>query len=65
MSQMEQVTTITAGAAVATSWWHPVIENVSVEAATWLPVLGVMWLVIQIWGRLSPLIKKRWKSWKK
>lgn len=42
------VTTPAAVAAVFTPWWLPVLQDVSAGAALALPILGVLWLVIQI-----------------
>lgn len=48
VTAMDQVTTGTAVGAVASPAILPVIETVSTFAALWLPVLGAVWLVVQI-----------------
>lgn len=45
-----QTTNIVAGAAVATPFWFPTLQNLSEVAALLLPIAGLGWLVIQIVG---------------
>lgn len=44
----ENTTNAIAAAAVASPWWLPTFADVSHGAALLLPVLGVVWLAVQI-----------------
>lgn len=44
----EIVTNTGAVAAIASPWWLPALHQVSDVAALILPILGVIWLVVQI-----------------
>ena len=44
----EKTTNIVAAGAVASPAWLPVLELVSEYAALLLPILGVIWLAVQI-----------------
>ncbi|SFZ81645.1 hypothetical protein SAMN02983003_0612 [Devosia enhydra] len=46
------LTNATAGAAVASPIWLPTLQTVSEIASIVLPILGVLWLVIQIVAKL-------------
>ena len=50
------ITTPTAVAAVLTPWWLPVLQTISEAAALALPILGVLWLTMQIGAWL-------WNKW--
>ena len=41
-------TTMVAGAAVISPVWLPELSEISTYAASILPILGVVWLVVQI-----------------
>jgi hypothetical protein len=45
---MDKITNGIAGAAVASPWWLPTITEVSHAATIALPILGVIWLSIQM-----------------
>lgn len=45
-----------ASLAVISPWWIPTVDHVSQVAATWLPILGCLWMIIQIFGYF---VKKR------
>lgn len=44
----DRITNTVAAGAVASPWWLPSLEGVSQTAALLLPVIGVIWLVLQI-----------------
>jgi hypothetical protein len=45
---METVKATAAATAVASPWWLPFLHSVSDTAALVAPILGVMWLALQI-----------------
>lgn len=47
---IEIVKSSVAPAAVISPWWLPWLQTVSETAALVLPILGVLWLVIQMVG---------------
>ncbi len=44
----DHLTTATAGAAVASPFWLPTLQEVSEVASVTLPILGALWLIVQI-----------------
>lgn len=48
MTNGEVVTDTGAIAAIASPWWLPALHDVSQVAAFLLPIVGVVWLVVQI-----------------
>ena len=48
MTTGEIVTDTGAVAAIASPWWLPALHSVSDVAALVLPILGVLWLCLQI-----------------
>ena len=50
---IDSVTNVGAGVAVASPVLLPWIEKVSDTAALWLPVLGAVWLIVQIINKLT------------
>ena len=48
MNKTELATDIIAGAAIISPWWLPTLQNIHDGAAWILPLLGVLWLAIQI-----------------
>lgn len=46
---MDQFTTATAGAAIVSPWWLPVITGVSTAASWALPIMGCAWLGMQMY----------------
>jgi hypothetical protein len=59
MSSGEIVTDTGAVAAIISPWWLPVLHDVSQVAAFFLPILGAVWLIVQI------AIKIHTTYWKK
>ena len=49
----ERITNTVATAAVASPWWLPSLADVSHTAGLLLPILGVVWLTVQIVTRLG------------
>jgi hypothetical protein len=49
---MNALNNTVAVGAVATPVWWPALNNISEVAAVILPILGVVWLVVQIIGYL-------------
>ena len=58
-SMSTTLTNASAGAAVTSPWWLPALNDVSTVAAEMLPILGVVWLVVQISGYIIRLTKKK------
>lgn len=44
----DTITATGASAAITSPWWLPSLEYASVMAAEFLPILGAIWLVVQI-----------------
>ena len=53
-----KTTTVIAAGAVGLPWWMPWLEEGSRVAALVVPILGALWLMLQIafflWSRLGP-----------
>lgn len=49
----ERLTDVAAIASVASPWWLPWLSTTSEIAGLLLPVLGVIWLIVQIWVRVK------------
>lgn len=47
------VTNVAAGGAIVSPWWLPAIAGVSEFAAIILPILGAIWLAVQIWAKVT------------
>lgn len=52
---VDRATDVVAGAAATSPLWYHWLEQASTWAANWLPILGCMWLMVQIvyflWGK--------------
>lgn len=59
MTSGEAVTDTGAVAAIISPWWLPALHDVSQVAAFFLPILGAVWLIVQI------AIKIHTTYWKK
>lgn len=64
MNNIEITTTDTLGASVGVSAvtspaWLPWLQNVSEVAAMLAPILGAIWLIVQIYSKISEHIRKR------
>lgn len=54
----ESAGTVAAAGAVVSPWWLPSLHNVSVVAAELAPILGVIYLVVQIYLKIVESYKK-------
>ncbi|AMD58899.1 hypothetical protein AWN88_25680 [Agrobacterium tumefaciens] len=52
-SLLDNATTAVAASAVASPVWLPWLHTASQVAATFAPILGAVWLVVQIWAKIS------------
>jgi hypothetical protein len=59
MTRGEMVTDTGAVAAIASPWWLPTLHDVSQAAAEWLPILGGIWLGVQI---VTHIHKHYWRK---
>jgi hypothetical protein len=48
----DNATAAVAASAVASPLWLPTLHDASAIAATIAPILGAIWLVVQIWGKV-------------
>ncbi|MEY9719267.1 hypothetical protein ABIA22_001757 [Sinorhizobium fredii] len=55
---MEHTTTAVAASAVATPVWLPWLYSASESAAVVAPILGVVWLIVQITSKSVETYKK-------
>jgi hypothetical protein len=44
----DTITSAAAGVAITSPTWLPMLQGVSVIAGTLLPILGAIWLIVQI-----------------
>ena len=58
MTNGEIVTDTGAIAAIISPWWLPALHGVSEVAALVLPILGVLWLCVQIVVKLHQVKRK-------
>jgi len=54
----ELITTAGAVGAIGSPWWLPWLQTVSEFAAIIAPILGVIWLLVQITFKLREAFKK-------
>jgi hypothetical protein len=59
MTHGEIVTDTGAVAAIASPWWLPALHSVSDVAALVLPILGVLWLLLQIVVKLHQVKQRK------
>jgi len=55
---MENTTTAVAASAVTAPFWLPSLQSASEAAATIAPILGVLWLIVQIASKSIETYKK-------
>lgn len=53
------LTTATAGAAVVSPFWLPSLQSMSEIASIALPILGAIWLVVQIAAKVIEVRRAR------
>jgi hypothetical protein len=58
IQSLDNATTAAAGAALSSPLWLPVLEDVSSVSALLLPVLGAIWLIVQIIVKMIERDKK-------
>lgn len=58
MTHGEMVTDTGAIVAIASPWWLPALHEVSDVAALVLPIIGVLWLCLQIVVKLHQVKRK-------
>lgn len=59
MTHGEIVTDTGAVAAIASPWWLPALHEVSDVAALVLPIMGVLWLAVQIFVKIYQVKHRR------
>lgn len=59
MEVIDHVTNTASVGAVTSPWWLPHLADVSVRAAALLPILGCLWILVQIVTRLYAVSKKK------
>lgn len=52
------MTTAAAGAAVVSPFWLPPLQTISEVASVALPILGAVWLVVQIAAKIIEVRRK-------
>lgn len=53
------MTSAGAGVALTSPWWLPTLKAASSVAADVLPILGALWLIVQIVTRLTDTFRKK------
>jgi len=56
---VDTTTTAVATTAVASPVWLPWLQEASTIAATLAPILGAIWLTVQIWAKVSETLRKK------
>lgn len=54
----DRVTDVVAAAAVTSPWWATSVAHLSEFAATVTPIIGVLWLLMQIFSKTVELYQK-------
>lgn len=55
---MENTTNVTAFGAVTTPFWLPALNTASEIAGTVAPILGALWLTVQIVAKCADIYRK-------
>lgn len=55
----ENLTTAAAGAAVVSPFWLPSVQHLSELASITLPILGALWLIVQIIAKIIEVRRGR------
>lgn len=50
---IEKATNTIAAGAVVSPWWMSSLADISQTAALLLPIAGLLWLLIQIWYKIT------------
>lgn len=56
---MDHLTTGAAAGAIASPLWLPYVQKISEISAVIAPILGVLWLLVQIWAKISSTLQDR------
>jgi hypothetical protein len=59
---LDNATTAVAASAVASPVWLPWLQTASQIAATLAPILGALWLLVQIWAKISEILYRNRKD---
>lgn len=58
LPSQETLTNVSAAGAIVSPWWLPDLHNISVVAAEIAPIIGVIWLVVQIISKIRDEARK-------
>ena len=58
MTVQDMTTTVVATSAVASSWVNNLEDILSEHAIAWVPILGVIWLAVQIGVKMYTFCKQ-------
>ena len=58
-ASMDNVTNAAAAGAIVSPIWLPWLQTASELAAVIAPILGVVWLVVQIWAKIKTTLDKK------
>ena len=50
---MDKINYIVSAGAITSFGWMPKLEEVSTHASLWLPIVGVIWISVQIWFKFK------------
>lgn len=56
---MDNTTNAVAATAVSIPVWLPWLQTTSEIAATVAPILGAVWLVVQIWAKIKTTLESK------
>jgi tellurite resistance protein TehA-like permease len=56
---MDNVTNAVAATAVSSPFWLPWLQTASEVSAYIAPVLGVIWLAVQIWAKIKVTLERK------
>lgn len=57
----DKATTVVAGAAIASPAWLPKLQDVSDLSALLMPIAGLIWLIVQIYTKITRAEGKKGK----
>ena len=56
---MDNATNAVAATAVSSPLWLPILKTASEISAFIAPILGVIWLVVQIWAKITVTLERK------
>ena len=59
MNRMEHTTNAIAAAAVTSPWWLEALRDASTVAGLLVPILGAVWLLVQILNKINEMAKPK------